>query len=107
MLLHEADYHGNKCLYYILLAENSVSSIEMSCLHLSIETPFEVPLVAVNERSIQQVEHNGSMIVKCFEVLHKISKRGSSDLPDGIALPINSLQTMQTLKCYIGIDLIK
>ena len=101
MLLHEADYHGNKCLYYILLSENSVSLIEMSCLHLSMETPFEVPLVAVNERSIQQVGHNGSIFKKDNK------NGGSSDLPDGIALPINSLQTMQTLKCYIGIVLIK
>ena len=100
-----ADYQGNICLYYILSSENSDSWIVISCLHLFIVTPFELALVAVTERSCQQIEHNGAMTVKCLEMLKQLCRKqgdeNRSDLPEGVVLPVNSTDSMQAVEAVL------
>ena len=96
------DNHGNirVCLYYILSPENSYSSVVKF-----IVTPFELALVAVNERSSQQIEHNGAMTVKCMEMLKVLCRKqgdeNRSDLPEGVVLPINSTDSMHAVEAIL------
>ena len=68
-------------------------------------TSFEVALVAVNERIGQQNEHNGAMTVKSFEMLKQLCRKqrdkNGSDLPEGIVLPVNSLESIQMMEAVM------
>ena len=63
-------------------------------------SPFEVALVAVMERVVQQCEHNGVMIAQNNALLRKAVRKevaGPASLPEGVVLPITSLAQLHAV----------
>ncbi|KAI0236521.1 hypothetical protein LSAT2_009681 [Lamellibrachia satsuma] len=84
------------------------SSGSMTTLRSCAVSPFELALVAVMERLVQQVEHNGCMIAQNNVLLQQLAVRGdtnttntSTDLPTGITLPITSLEDLQAVETIL------